>query len=682
VSMPAPRRPMQEERRRVRTHVRMGVVLTLPGLLAGLVVARSYSLQVLQHEELAREAHRQQAGVTRSKGRRGSIYDRDGVVLSSSAPVMSAWANPKEVTDPRGTTQALAAALDLPGKRRRSLRRRLGDARLRFTWIKRHLTPDETAAVKALRLDGVDFREESRRYWPLKETASQVLGIANIDGLGLTGLEQTWEDELSGDVEVLRGLRDAQRRLILPPGSGRRVTEGNSLKLTLHVPVQQETEAALADAVSEANATSGVAIAMLPRTGDLVAIAHYPRFNPNSKERDPERYQNRAVSESFEPGSVMKPVTLTAALAHKVVRTTTPFSWKGRSYRIGGRRISDIKAHVRLTAAACLEVSSNICFAMIAEKLGKERLWQNLKDFGFGDVTGSGMHRESSGIVHPTSRWWESTLATVSYGYGLQVTHLQLITAYAAIANGGLLPRPRLVSHVLDPSGRTLSHRPPETQRRIMSEGIARKVRTAMTRVIHGEGGTAKRARLDGYRVAGKTGTARKWDPVVGRYVERYVSTFIGMAPAAAPEIVVLVSINEPGPKIYAGDVAAPAFVRIATEALTVLEVPADPGLLAEARAREEKARSRRRRRGLEPPPNLAKAQIAPPAPPPAAKPEPDARVPDFAGMSLRRVLVAAAHRNLLVETVGGGRAAAQSLPPGSPVVAGKICRVEMHPVL
>jgi len=643
----------------------MGVVLTVPGLLLGAVVAKSVQVQVIEHERIVAETEDQQHGVTKRHGRRGAVYDRDGVVLAHSAPVRSVWADPSLLEDPVAVAKQLGETLDIAPRDRRSLARRLLRRHRRFEWVVRHVRPDAAKAVGALRLPGIGLREEHKRYWPHKELAGQVLGFTDLDGHGLSGLERTWEQELSGRAQVLEGYRDARRRLILGEDAADADIAGRSLHLTLNAQVQHWLEAELEAAVHQHSARGGVALVLDAANGDLLGLANAPRFNPNAPQRDADWQRNRAITDAVEVGSVVKPFTVATALSTGAARIGSTFDVTGGRYRVGGYTIKDTsRRHKRITLAKCLEVSSNVCLAQLAERIGRQRLAEGLRAFGFAETTGSGLAGEAAGRLSRADRWSSSRLATVAYGYGFSATLLQVATAMAAVANGGLLVRPRLVTRVVDAAGRTVREYPVQVRRRAVSEEVAKKVAGALLQVVEGEDATAPLARAESYSVAGKTGTARKIDRVLGEYVDRFRSTFVGFAPATAPRVVVLVSLDEPKPDYYAGKVAAPAFSRLVERILLHLEVPLDraPPPVAATLPKEEDG---------------GPTQHAPAGPALAVRRSGLPLVPDFSGMTLRRALVVAAQQGLVLEARGGGRAVGQSPRPGTAAQDGATCRVE-----
>lgn len=668
-----------DRRQLLRTKSRMGLVLAIPGLVMTGVVGKAFVIQVVEADVHREASAKQQAGHTRKHARRGSVVDRRGAILAHSAAGRSVWADPSAIDDPGATARAVGGALGLDPVAIHELHQRLARRGRQFAWIERHVTPRQADAVAALDLAGVGLKTEHKRYWPHKELAGQVLGLTNLDGKGIAGVERQWDEELSAEAQVVRGLRDARRRLIIDRTSERPVVGGNSVVLTLDAQIQHWVETELELAVTKHDAKGGLAIALAPETGDILAMSSVPRFNPNAGGRDADHQRNRVATDALEYGSIIKPISLAAVIGSGVADLTTMVDVEDGRLRLGGFWIKDVKRNQRISVRQCLEMSSNVCMAKLSQIIGRKRVADNMRAFGIGQSTGSGLLGESAGRLDAEARWSDSRLATVFYGYGFQATALQMASAVAAIANGGRLMRPRLVDRVVAPDGRTIRQTPVEVRGQATTQAIARQVALAMTDVVHGEHGTAKLARVPGYRAAGKTGTAQKVDPVLARYVDRYVSTFVGFAPVEAPRVVVLVSLDEPKPNHYAGKVAGPAFSRIVSRVMAHMEVPPSPGEGPAAAglvtpAPEDEARLA-----------VAAARAAA-APPPVELSDGDSpaipTVPDFRGMSLRTALVEAGRREVHLRVRGGGRAVRQTPVAGAPLRPGELIDVEFHSVL
>jgi cell division protein FtsI (penicillin-binding protein 3) len=542
-------------------------------MLAGIFAKAAY-LQTLQRSWLSEKAVHQVTTSLDRKGKRGTIFDANLREMAVSVDVDSVAAYPSKISDPDGAARALASALST---NRGPIYRKLRLDRP-FVWIKRQADPKEAIAIEKLDLTGIDFIQEHKRFYPNTSLAAQLLGFAGVDGGGLEGLEYFYNNDLEGGSQQTTVLRDALGRGFGTEAGEARLREGHNLVLTIDQGVQFLAEDTLADTVRSSAAASGIAVVLAPKTGAVLALAHYPYFNPNAFDRfDRNAWRNRAITDPYEPGSTMKIFTAAAALASGVATPDSVVFCENGRYRVGGHVIHDVTPQQWLSLTDVLRVSSNIGAAKIGELAGAEELYATLRKFGFGDETGIDCPGESPGVVSPWRRWSRVDQCAIAFGQGISVTALQLAAATAAIANDGVLMRPFVVQAVTDKNGRLVRRQEPTQVRRAVSSKIAGQVREMMTRVVS-EDGSGALAMLDGYTAAGKTGTAQKADSR-GSYAEnRYVASFVGFAPAEAPEIVVLVVIDEPKASHYGGVVAAPAFKRIAEETLHYLNVPPREG--------------------------------------------------------------------------------------------------------
>jgi len=621
----------------------------------GLVAVRAYLLQVRGQEEWLRRAERQHQRVIPLTPQRGTIYDRNGEELALSIEVDSIYVNPAQVKKTASVVRELAPMV---GLRKRTLKAKLSSRR-GFVWLKRQVSPAESMRVKSLEVPGVHFIKEHKRYYPNGSLGAQVLGFTGLDPHGLEGLELRYDSVVLGEGGFLVTERDNLGRGI---GAGEGLVSGarrgGSLHLTLDKNIQYIVEKELAAGVRAVRAKSGSAVVLDPRTGEVLAMASQPDFNPNAFSKyGPGNYRNRAIADAYEPGSTLKTFLLAAALDKKVVRPDQVIYCEKGVYRVGGKTIHDHHPYGRLSIAEILKYSSNIGAAKIGQAMDRERFYQALRDFGFGSVTGIELPGESPGLLRPPEEWFDVDLAAISFGQGLMVTPLQLATALASIANGGTLMRPYLVERVVDGYGQVIESHGPEVVRRVISEETA----AIVTRMLEGaveKGGTGTLAAVPGFKVAGKTGTAQKVDPVTGGYSrDRYLASFAGFVPAEDPRLVILVMIDEPQGKSYGGLVSAPVFSRIASQALAQMKVA-----------------PRRPINGprLAPLPVLVKD---------AAPVMPVARVangadgaplmPSFIGMSMRQVLQTMERTGLNVRLRGSGRVVEQSPRPGQKVSYG-----------
>ena len=544
-----------------------GVVLVALFVAVG---KRAFNLQVREAERLRAMAEEQYLREVELPPRRGRILDRNGAELASTADVDSIYCNPRRLPDPADAARRLAHVL---GMDRRELEKKLGQRRF-FTWVKRKVTPDEAAGVKALAVPGVAFVREPRRFYPNRSLAATVMGLAGSDGRGLDGVELALDKQLTGTTSSVVGIRDALGRDLVVDGMPDGPTGvGSDVVLTIDRYLTFVTERAIADGQARTHAKDVVAIVMDPRTGELLAMASVPTFNPNDPS-EASGARDRAITDVYEPGSTMKTFTIASALDAGVVRADDRFDCLQGKMMVGKYSIHDTHAHGVLTVAEVFKFSSNIGATKIARRLGREGLADALGRFGFGRPTGVGLPGERSGTIRPVDKWGDIGFANVSFGQGLTVTPLQMVTGVSAIAAGGVYHAPRVVSRVVQPDGtiETPTSAAASAEHRVMSERAARTMLGIMRGVTE-EGGTAKQAAIDGYVVGGKTGTAQKvsnghYDP------NKWVSSFVGVVPIEAPRLAIIIVVDEPQGGHLGGAVAAPIFKEIAEQALRYLHVP------------------------------------------------------------------------------------------------------------
>lgn len=646
----------------------VGVVFL--GLLAG-VFARAVQLQVRERERLRGMAQDQYVREVEIPARRGDIFDRRGVPLAQSVDVDSIWVDPSQLPDLKLASFQLAKKLDVD---RLELFERLTKAK-RFAWVKRQARPEDVLAVKALGWPSLGITREPRRFYPQRELAAHVIGLVGTDGHGLDGLELAFEDELSGDPITRLGFRDARGRKLLTGGVDDGARQGANVQLTLDRHLQYVTERALETAVETSKATAGMAVVMDPKTGEILALANMPRFNPNAPEKSaPGSLRNRSVTDAFEPGSTFKAFVVAAALDQKLITESSTFDCENGAWTIGKHVIHDTHSYGTLTPGKVLQVSSNICAAKIGALLGRQKLVESFNRFGFGERPGLGLPGEAKGVI-PSPRA-EVTLATQSFGQGLTASAIQLAAGYAAIANGGTYMKPFLVSKVVDPDGVVLLENRPTAERRVVSEKAAKTVVAMLEGVVEKEG-TAPKARMDEYRVAGKTGTAQKVDTVAKGYSDKRIASFIGMVPAENPRAVIAVIVDEPKTDVYGGLVAAPAFKEIATAAMPYLGAPPSRAVASLSPVGEKAGV-----RAPEPPKkNPVVAAIEALESIPEISDQPLAagavRVPDLKGKISRQAVAMLLDASLEPRLSGSGRVTSQTPAPGSLVDRGT--RVTLH---
>ena len=625
------------------------VLVTLALVLwAGGVVARLCQLQIVDHEIYRQRAEGQHHRRVVLQPPRGTIYDARGRELALSVEVDSVWADPSKIEDPVGVARALAGAL---GLRARELTESLESDR-EFVWIARQLDRPLAERVRRLELQGVGFLKESKRYYPMRELAAQVLGFAGRDNSGLEGLEQAYNDVIAGEAAERQVLRDARRgTVLLPDISFGEARPGRDLHLTIDSWIQHLLERELATAVRRTRARSASAVLLDPNTGAVLAMASLPTFDPNQFSRSSrDSWRNRAVMDAFEPGSTFKMVTAAAALEANLVDPGDIFDCEEGSIVVQGVRIHDHKSFGLLTFREVLAKSSNVGAIKTGLMVGKPDLYQQIVDFGFGRSTGVDLPGESPGILRPADRWPKRATAYISFGQNLSVTSLQMASAFAAVANGGTLFSPYVVSGAGRVGGALEREHRPRRMGNPVSASTARSLERLLESVV--TEGTGKKAAIPGYRVAGKTGTAQKASPQGGYAARKFVASFVGFAPARDPVIVGMVAIDEPEPSLgyHGGDVAAPVFSAVVGPALLYLGVPPEDGG-AEAWPGQRTA-------------SLSDAHTTVPVEPEI----PVGALPNFAGMTARQAVVRSAELGLTATLHGSGTVNRQSPAPGSAV--------------
>ncbi|MDT8441646.1 MAG: penicillin-binding protein [Desulfuromonadales bacterium] len=635
--------------------IRIRIIGGLFALAFVLIVWRAFDLQVLHGEEWRGRAERQHQKTVPMTPQRGTIFDRNGAELAVSIEVDSIYAEPVRIDDPAGAATRLAKTLGLTAK---ELRKKLSGDKS-FVWLKRQVTPKESEQVRQLTLAGVGVVREHQRFYPNAGLAGHLLGFTGVDPKGLEGLELAYDKQILGRGGYLVMGRDAFGRGLgssTPQIQG--ASRGHDLYLTVDKNLQHIVERELLAGLRAAKAKAATALMIEPATGKVLAMASYPEFNPNSiSEYRPAQWRNRAICDSYEPGSTFKVVLMAAALNEGLVGPGQHFDCENGSFRVGGRTIRDHKKFADLTTTEIIKYSSNIGSAKIGKLLERETFYKYIRDFGFGGHTGIDLPGEVSGILSAPNRWFEIDLAAISFGQGISVTPLQLATAVSAIANGGYLMEPFVVDRVVDSQGALVRQVQPKVVRRVISRDVARTVTQMMVTTTE-EGGTAIRARVPGYRVAGKTGTAQKVDAVTGGYsVDKRVASVIGFLPADDPKVTILVVLDEPSNGVYGGVLAAPVFARIAAQTMQYLKVaPGQSG------------------RGDDVPPPLDRLLVSgdlgesPRIQPVEVAGSDGPVMPDFYGMTYRQVLNLMGERQLNVSFRGHGRVVEQSHRAGSAV--------------
>ena len=555
------------EKRHIR--FRLVLVIFIFFILFTAIGARAVYLQVFCGPWLAQKAADQYERSFELAGNRGTIYDTNFAKMAVSNLATSIAAYPQQINNARKSAKVLSRILKI---NRKVLEKKL-ICKKPFVWVKRQSSPNETKAVKNLKLQGVGFIPEYNRFYPNKTLAAQVIGFTGTDGKGLEGIEFYYDTYLKGARGNFTILKDAFGNGFLSGKGNVPDYRGKNIILTIDKTIQYITEKALEETVTSFSARSGMAVVIAPKTGAMLAVAHYPFFNPNSfKYFRRELWRNRAITDPFEPGSTMKIFSASAAIESGGSSPNTIYFCENGSYRIGRKIIHDNTSHGWLSLQQIVKYSSNIGAVKISEKIGPEHLYNTLCNFGFGTKTGIDCPGETAGRLALYKRWTKLDTSVISFGHGISVSAVQLIAAVSTIANDGVLMKPYLVRAITDKNGQYIHRFKPRKIRRVISTNTAREVAKMMKTVIT-RNGTGTLAALEGYSVCGKTGTSKKIGKD-GTYSEdKYIASFAGFTPAENPEIAILVIIDEPIGKYYGGIVAAPAFKKIAHDALNHMNI-------------------------------------------------------------------------------------------------------------
>jgi cell division protein FtsI (penicillin-binding protein 3) len=640
---------------------RLVAVACAIGLWVAGIEARLVYLQIFENDELVARAERQQERTQSAPAKRGDILDRRGRVLATSVDADTIYAVPTEIDNAADAVQRLCGALgDCTARDRAALTERLGQ-RKAFAYVRRQVAPDLARRVAALNLDGVGFTTESKRFYPNKELGAHLLGWVGIDNKGLSGLEHTYDSKIRGKDGTILIHTDARHhafsRFERPP------TSGSTIELTIDQYLQHIAERELHAGMIENRAASGTAIIMSPRTGEILAMANEPTFNPNAyREADEAERRNRAVQDLYEPGSTFKVVTASAAMEEHIFPVDAPINVSGGEIRIGSRVVHDTHDYGVLSFTDVIVKSSNVGAIKIGFKLGTDRMSEYVRRFGFGRPVSPDFPSENSGIVWDVAKWTESALASVSMGYQVGVTPLQMAAAVSSVANGGEYIEPRVVRAVYRENRRFAVQ--PRVVRRTIGVDTAAALTSIMEDVV--ERGTATLAKLPGYTIAGKTGTANKL--LNGRYSSDTYASFIGFLPSRDPAMTIIVVLDSPrGPNgRFGGPVAAPIFKRIAESALRYLGVgpsinPPAPVIVA-------------RRDGADRSPASGVAESAPIVS--FVADGPPGTMPDLRGMSAREAVRTLVKLGMNAHISGNGFVVSQEPAPGAPIEDDGVCRL------
>ncbi len=616
---------------------RVVIIATLIVALFAMVSLKALELQVLDRERAFKIARKQHHGTSTLLPRRGRILDRNGKELAVNVDVKSVYANPKEVVDPKNTANILSEKL---GVSEEKIHKRVASNKS-FVWIKRLADSKAADELKESDVKGLGFIPEPKRIYPNGTLLGQVIGFTDIDSIGIEGIEYKYDDSLIGKTRKITLKRDARGHKILSDPNeiqeiDRDESSGNDITLTIDSQIQHIVERELKEGIEEMGGEKGMAIMMNPETGEVLAMASYPFVDPNSYSKFPvENRRNLPVWYAYEPGSTMKVFLAASAIEDKKVNPNTQFNCENGRRKIGSAVIKDIKPRGTLTVSEIVKYSSNIGASKIGETMGRDSYYKYLKKFGFGDKTGIGLPGESKGQLASPRKWGAIELATISFGQGVSVTALQLVTALSAIANGGYLMKPYIIEKIVDPEGHVLTENKPEVVTRVISYDTSDQMKRIMQLVV--EEGTGKKAQIPGFSVAGKTGTAQIPNPQSGGYYsDRYIASFIGFTPVEDPEIVMAVIVEAPRKKTHGGSVAGPIFKQIAEKVLFHMQVS--------------------------PKKELVGMKV----------------MPDLSGMSVRDILKWSEEQGVKVHLKGSGFVSGQKPMPGDLIKEGMVCSVEL----
>ena len=544
---------------------RLSLIKIMLSIFFLVVIFRLVLIMFVEHEAYLARAKSQQIQKEEIFAKRGNIYDRKGRELAISLEKESIFVDPADFKSEN--INILTNYVSFNTKQ--------FDKNRRFVWIGRKVDHSVVEKLKALKLEGLGFVTEGARFYPNGHLASHVIGFVNIDDQGIEGLERYYDKYLKAEKSSKTIMRDAAGKK-LSDGNFWEI-KGNDVVLTIDEGLQYIVEKHLDEAMSKWQASSATAIMMDPFTGEILAMANRPTYDPNNLNsvKNMANVRNRAITDLYEPGSTFKIVTASGALEEKIVKLSSKFDCSQGYIDVGGKRVKDAHRHGVLTFEEVIQKSSNVGTIKIAMMLGKDRLYKYIKKFGFGEKTGIDLPGEVSGYVRPPERWSGTSLGAIPIGQEVAVTALQILRAYSAVANGGFLVNPYLVSEVRSPDGKIL-FKAVIKRNRVISEETSEIMKNILKKVTE-EGGTATQARLEGNAVAGKTGTAQKYDPKTGRYSkDKFVGSFVGFIPVQNPRIALIVVIHDPKGAHYGGVVAAPVFKAISDEALAYLNVPRD----------------------------------------------------------------------------------------------------------
>jgi cell division protein FtsI (penicillin-binding protein 3) len=639
-----------------------------------IIGARLTYLQTVQHDWLSEYARTQHQMMLEIDPMRGLILDTNGRELARSVDATSIFAVPGEVKDIERTVAQLAKVLKIESALLLDKLQQGKEANKKFIWIARKLEPEQASKLKALSLTGIHTIKEPKRYYPHGHMAAHVLGFVGLDDVGLGGIEQVKNSLLTGKEGKIfidkDGTRRAYNSVEYKPYAGRTIV------LTLNQTIQYWTEQALSKAIQRTRSTSGTAIVLKPSTGEILALANVPTFDPNNALRPSlEDRANSAVQTIYEPGSTFKIVAYAAAIEKGLAKPDEHIDCQMGAITIAGRVINDHHPYSTLTLTEALAKSSNVAAIKLGMRVGNETMYDYIKRFGFGSRTGIELPGESAGLLRPVGSWQTSSIGSIAIGQEVGVTPLQVASAFGVLANNGVYITPHIVRETRNEDGLLISKTSPES-RRVISADTAKALRGMLEDVTLR--GTAKLAQVDGYSAAGKTGTAQKVDPRTRGYSKsKYIASFVGFAPVNDPSVVILVVLDEPKGAYHGGEVAAPVFREIAERVLPILNVVPDTELdsfMAKSIDEENQSEEREGKQHLPEvdKPSSDKDEIVY-----AATDGNALLMPDLKGKSVRDVARVCAQLGLQLKASGDGRAISQRPNAGLNVRAGQTVQVK-----
>ena len=642
--------------------LRLVSVLIIFLILFIALLSRAFQLQVLSGEKLKNLAQRQHTATLQLQPERGMVYDRNGEKLAVSVLADSVCADPTRIADPLKASRQIAVILNLD---KQVVMKKILEPK-NFCWLARRISPDEAANVDNAEIEGIFLVKEPKRFYPNGQLAAHLLGFVGADANGLEGLENKYDDILKGKPEKLAWARDAKgKKIFLRVGNNEaKKDESVNLVLTIDSRIQYLVETHLKEAVVSKGAKGGIAVVMDPKTGEILAMATEAGFNPNNiNGLTPEKWRNRAITDYFDPGSTFKPFLVAGALEEKTIRESEKFYCEDGNYTVANRVIHEAnrQRHGQLSVRDILKYSSNIGSVKIAQKLGKEKFYQYIDNFGFGTKTGIDLPGESPGLVRPVRNWSKVDTATIAFGQGVSVTAIQMIAAMSAIANGGVLMKPYILRSVTDKNNIPIKMYNPTVVRKVVSAETAKRLTNMLTEVVGSADGSGKNANIVNVAVAGKTGTSQKFDFSRGVYSSEKVRTsFIGFFPADNPQVAILVILDEPQRDKWGGVAAAPVFKSIGEQILNCFKTNI-------------------RETPIFGPDKQSKVQLISAQETIVARSidnNDESAVPDFHGLTIREAMKKAKSRSIELKVSGNGWAVRQYPPAGRVLGEDRVCKV------